>query len=49
MENWDSYQYKNCLNIFSLALGPFEKNSQVGGGGFKNNMDTSFENAGDLD
>ena len=25
MENCEEYQYKNSLNIFSITLGPFEK------------------------
>lgn len=28
MENCDEYQYQNSLNIFSLTLGPFEKESK---------------------
>ena len=28
MENCEEYQYKNSLNIFSLTLGPFEKEAE---------------------
>lgn len=28
MENCAEYQYKNSLNIFSLTLGPFEKEAE---------------------
>ena len=28
MENCEEYQYKNSLNMFSLTLGPFERQSK---------------------
>lgn len=30
MENCEEYQYKNSLNMFSLTLGPFEKQAKPG-------------------